>query len=625
MKQLTREQRLTGAPNLPEDPIVLHAGALSVQFEHGVLRHIMFDKTPIIHQIYAAVRDQNWGTVDGTITNLDIDASDRSFEIRFQQQHVQGDIDFVWQARIKGTADNTIIFDFDGVANTTFKKNRIGFCVLHPMHCAGVPCRIEHINGEITESAFPIEIEPHQPFYDIRSITHTVTDTLKATVIMEGDTFEMEDQRNWTDASFKTYCTPLGIPFPVTVNAGDRVHQTITLKLDGQVPQVSTSDAGVTITLGQVTEKKIPPIGLTYASNAGALTSTALEHLKDLHLAHLRIDVNFANATWREVLERGLVACKQLDVTAEIALKFTENIEQELSTIRSLVDDTQVVRWLIFHNNEKSTSATTIATARRLLSSSAPLFGGTDAFFTELNRDRPAYEFMDGVSFSINPQVHAFDNASLIETLPVQASNVETTRTFVQDTPISVSPVTLKMRWNPNATAEEPVIPAGEYPPQADPRQMSLFAAGWTLGSVKYLAESNVHSLTYYETHGWLGVVSDDVQGEVECEFPAMEAGVPYPLYYVLADVAGLQGSSIVGCKSSEASQVIGLAVQSEQGLSVLLANLTHHKQTVTLAGIQPTMMMHIRDENGYQQNSLASTTVTLLPYAYARLDGGVV
>ena len=31
-----------------------------------------------------------------------------------------------------------------------------------------------------------------------------------------GDVFEMEDQRNWTDASFKTYCTPLRQPFPAT-------------------------------------------------------------------------------------------------------------------------------------------------------------------------------------------------------------------------------------------------------------------------------------------------------------------------------------------------------------------------------------------------------------------------
>ena len=34
---------------------------------------------------------------------------------------------------------------------------------------------------------------------------------------MEGDTFEMEDQRNWTDASYKTYVRPLALPWPYTL------------------------------------------------------------------------------------------------------------------------------------------------------------------------------------------------------------------------------------------------------------------------------------------------------------------------------------------------------------------------------------------------------------------------
>ena len=43
----------------------------------------------------------------------------------------------------------------------------------------------------------------------------------------------MEDQRNWTDASFKTYGTPLELPFPVEVVSGTKIVQTVTLTLDG--------------------------------------------------------------------------------------------------------------------------------------------------------------------------------------------------------------------------------------------------------------------------------------------------------------------------------------------------------------------------------------------------------
>ena len=37
---------------------------------------------------------------------------------------------------------------------------------------------------------------------------------------------------------------------------------------------------------------------------------------------------------------------------------------------------------------------------------------------------------------------------------------------------------------------------------RVDPRQMSLFGAGWTVGTLKALAKPGVHSITYFETTG---------------------------------------------------------------------------------------------------------------------------
>ena len=51
-----------------------------------------------------------------------------------------------------------------------------------------------------------------------------------------GELFEMEDQRNWTDASYKTYCTPLHLPYPVELAAGERVIQSVTLRPLGYPP-----------------------------------------------------------------------------------------------------------------------------------------------------------------------------------------------------------------------------------------------------------------------------------------------------------------------------------------------------------------------------------------------------
>ena len=52
---------------------------------------------------------------------------------------------------------------------------------------------------------------------------------------MEGDTFEMEDQRNWTGASYKTYVRPLALPWPYTLAAGAKIDQAVT-KMFKQYP-----------------------------------------------------------------------------------------------------------------------------------------------------------------------------------------------------------------------------------------------------------------------------------------------------------------------------------------------------------------------------------------------------
>ena len=82
-------------------------------------------------------------------------------------------------------------------------------------------------------SSFPDTISPHQPFIDLRSINTWPGPGLEVRVSMEGDTFETEDQRNWTDASNKTYGTPLRLPYPVQLKIGDRVRQSVTIEISG--------------------------------------------------------------------------------------------------------------------------------------------------------------------------------------------------------------------------------------------------------------------------------------------------------------------------------------------------------------------------------------------------------
>ena len=95
---------------------------------------------------------------------------------------------------------------------------------------------MEHVDGTTEEGSLPRFIEKAQPvlpFAEMQAMRHEVEPGVWAEVRFAGDIFEMEDQRNWTDASYKTFCTPLRLPFPVEIQAGTRVEQSITLKLVG--------------------------------------------------------------------------------------------------------------------------------------------------------------------------------------------------------------------------------------------------------------------------------------------------------------------------------------------------------------------------------------------------------
>src|SRR5688572_18574451 len=231
-----------GQPDPPMELIALQAGPLTMLYDPttGMVRRIKHGKVEVLRGIYAAVRDRNWGTVAPLIREQTRSVGSDSFSVEFESEHQQVDIHFQWRGMVRGEADGTLCYQFDGEAKTTFLRNRIGFCVLHPLsECAGAQARQFRIDGTEVECSFPDLIEPQifgrSSFRDLRGVAHEVAPGLWAQVEFEGDTFEMEDQRNWTDASFKTYCTPLALPFPVEIQAGFRVHQAVTLRWVGDL------------------------------------------------------------------------------------------------------------------------------------------------------------------------------------------------------------------------------------------------------------------------------------------------------------------------------------------------------------------------------------------------------
>ena len=109
--------------------------------------------------------------------------------------------------------------------------------VLHGVEgISGHAARVTEVDGSVVETRFPEVIDPKQPIMNIRSLAHQVAPGLEVTCTMLGDTFEMEDQRNWTDASYKTYVRPLGLPHPFVLKAGETIEQAVELRFEGTAP-----------------------------------------------------------------------------------------------------------------------------------------------------------------------------------------------------------------------------------------------------------------------------------------------------------------------------------------------------------------------------------------------------
>ena len=577
---LALPMRTAQAANL----IPLRAGPLTMRFDadNVFLRYINLGPHEILRGINAPVRPHDWSTVAPKVSNLQIDDQGDRFRVSFEVRCLQEEmgVDFRWKGSITGTAAGEIEFRFDGKAHTAFRRNRIGFCILHGPAAAGTPWVLETTDDQRIEGAFPYLVSPHQPAKNLRAITHEVAPGIRARVAFEGEVFEMEDQRNWTDASFKTYCIPLERPYPVALARGDTVSQRVRISLNGKLPDTGTSNAHPVLTLGH-DETPLPSLGLQVSAEAEGLSQQQLDRLKALNLDHLRIDLSLSDPSFRNALRRATEQAKALGVSLQIGLWLGDSPDfpsllRDLETLRPPVS-----HWLVTGGEPAHYQAT--RAALDALPGDFKIGVTRITNFVDLNRARPQDKTIEAVGFAINPQIHAFDNASMIETLAIHSDVVNSARHFVGKRPLIIGPVTLCPMW---VQGEDPPggPPPGPFPTYVDQRQGTSFTAAWTLGSIKYLAAAQPHSVTFYETIGWNGLMDLEDVSARPTDWPS-QPGELYPVYHLLKAVGEFAGGTVQSIQSSHPLSSEAIALRKGTRQRILIANFSEQAQRVTLRG----------------------------------------
>ncbi|MEP3046132.1 MAG: hypothetical protein ABJL55_08625 [Roseibium sp.] len=584
---------LFGTKRAPEPFQLLRAGPLEVRLENGNLRYVRYDGFEVLRAISYVVRDKDWGTLAPQIENLTIDQATDGFEVSYSARFLNDGVTLTVDTRISGSQSGQLTFDTKAIADGDFETNRCGFNILHPINgVAGAPVTVEHCDGTLVETVFPKLIEPWQPFKSIRALTHSPAPHLTACCKMEGDTFEMEDQRNWSDASYKTYVRPIELPWPYIIKSNQQFDQSVSLDIEvvenvrmSDIRPNSDTDTSVELSIGEPLGKKLPSIGLQMDPEHVELTLEKINLLKQVKpqsiLCHF--DPTAGHDLHSLKAFRSLQRAFPVQYDLEYVVACDGDLDVEFKRLAGMVSECglELASLAVCPSVDRQSTPPgsewpncppleDIYRAARAAFPKTTLGGGMFSYFTELNRKRPPIALLDYVTHATNPIVHAADDDSVMETLETLPHITQSARAIIgEGKPYRLGPTTIGMRQNPygSQTFENPnddrICMAHD-----DPRQRGRFAAAWVLGYASRITDAGIEHWIPSAFVGPRGLLSADNHSLL-------------PIAKAVEDLCRMNGLPLLSCSISDPKRIAAVGFQTNDGPRLLVANLTSEQQSI--------------------------------------------
>jgi hypothetical protein len=560
-----------GTDDTSTDPIPVTVGDWSLLLIGGAVRTIRWRGVEVVRGIDCPIRDATWGTLvqeDVAVAWADDEAC------RVMTRTFAAGAGAV-RGRLVLTIDPAGTLDVDAVleARDTFRTNRSGLTVLHPIRgVAGMPVTVHHASGATQASRFPLEIMPSQPVFDIAGLEHDV-DGVHVAITFEGETFEMEDQRNWADASYKTYCRPLSRPMPYEIVAGDPVHHRVRLTVSGDPASAPAStpvappSAGTFPEVLLVAEEGWVPgpghpaheVGVgTISIRLGAQVSGAEAWVGEAARAGTEVDIEV-------VIPDGVDPDAHLTVLASALAAHGIDPRHVFALPEAYLKSYQPTgQW------PTGTSPAEAAQAAGRAFPRARIGVGMLTNFTEVNRCRPA-PVGDYVTHSTTAIVHAADDRSVFETLETLPRILADDATFARGADgsmartVRIGLAAVGSRGNAFGATEAPNPGrVRKAMAQSDPRQVGLIAAAYAVGVASRMAEGHVEAWAPSSLAGPFGVASEAGRYPIFAVVQGLRRFSGRPLAAMPAMPEGVHGVAVVGVALGSVDAAIANATDAD-------------------------------------------------------------
>jgi len=235
---------------------ILHAGPISLKFQDGELRYLRVADREIIRRIYFSVREGDFATEMPKFSEMRVEPALDHFAIHLAATCTGKTISYNWTGDITGSADGIITYHAGGFAPAAGTSRRLGLCVLYGAGAlAGHDFETIGEDNKAAPGKFPELVSPTLVASRFHTLAYTV-DGLHVSCGVAESLFDMEDQRNYGDSSFKAY-NPLPYAYP-NIEAGKTLSQTLSLRVDAApgpshpttAPATSPADNAIHVRIG---------------------------------------------------------------------------------------------------------------------------------------------------------------------------------------------------------------------------------------------------------------------------------------------------------------------------------------------------------------------------------------